>query len=223
MGRSKYSIHTIPIAALGHIHKATSHALQEAWSTAKYMDLMPPDTLLAIMTTDGGANYRKGSVLLVGSDSAFVCICHRLSNAVEAAQKECDCKRAEGMAFNLFGRISAFVNFVHASPHRGTLFQDIQEIYDSRSFKLVTSVVTRWFSQAKMTQRYLAVLDDVKRFIREGHANEYSTNPDDFVIADEEIKQLQDILVVLKKLEDVCTFAETITKPTLVWVCQWIA
>jgi len=146
-----------------------------------------------------------------------------IAPATQSSQRrECDGKRAEGIAFNLFGRINAFVNFVHASPHRGTLFQDIQEIYDSCSFKIVKSVATRWFSQAKMARRYLAVLDGVKRFIRDGYAKDYSTDIDDFVVTDEEIKQLQDILTVLKKLEGICTLAETITKPTLVWVCQWI-
>lgn len=35
-----YKIHTIPIAAHGHIRTATGQALQEAWATATYMDLM---------------------------------------------------------------------------------------------------------------------------------------------------------------------------------------
>jgi len=47
-----YNVHTIPIAACGHVRKATSQALKETWSTATYMDLMPEDTLLGIMTTD---------------------------------------------------------------------------------------------------------------------------------------------------------------------------
>jgi len=73
-----------------------------------------------------------------------------------------------------------------------------------------------------MARRYLELLDDVKNFIRDGHATAFSTDMCDFAIQPEAVAQLQDILGVLKKLEDICALAETITKPTLVWVCSWI-